>query len=309
MIDGVDMDDLDTRLLVDLLRDRIIPNRNLGQHFLLDESVISRSVELADEAGFPLNENAHVIEVGPGPGSLTLELLRSGATVTGLEIDVEAIAHLNRAFGDGDGRLAIIQGDALKVKWPEKASHLIANLPYQISSPILEKIQQYHVKNPFDVVVLLVQDEFAERMSMDHFGSLSTLGLSLWLDFDVELDRKVPGGAFSPAPRVNSRLVVLNPVNRIEEVGTIDRKMFKIITKHCFASRRKKLRSLLAKPPRRLSRVKGWHKARWNAAMNHIYKNTPEGLDSEWFEERPDVMEPEEWAMIANAISSFEGDF
>jgi 16S rRNA (adenine1518-N6/adenine1519-N6)-dimethyltransferase len=216
---------------------------------------------------------------------------------------------LNRVFGDGSGKLAIIEGDALKIKWPEKASHLIANLPYQISSPILEKIQQHHAKNPFDVVVLLVQDEFAERMSMDHFGSLSTLGLSLWLDFDVKLDRKVPGGAFSPAPRVNSRLVVLNPVNRLEEVGTIDRKMFKIITKHCFASRRKKLRSLLAKPPRRLSRVKGWHKARWNAAMNHIYENTPEGLDSEWFEERPDVMEPEEWVMIANAISSFEGDF
>ena len=303
------MDDLDARLLVDLLRDRIVPDRSLGQHFLLDESVISRSVELCEEAGFPLTEDSHVLEIGPGPGSLTIELIRTGAKVTALEIDDDAIAHLKRIFGDGLGNLRVIEGDALKVNWPETTSHIVANLPFQISSPILEKIQQHHAINPFNLVVLLVQDEFAERMSMEHFGSLSTLGLSLWLDFDIVLDRKVPPSAFSPSPRVNSRLVVLNPVNRTEDVGNIDRKMFKIITKHCFASRRKKLRSLLAKPPRRLSRIKGWHKARWVAAMKHLYKNTPVGLDPEWFEERPDVMEPEEWVLITNTISSFDGDF
>ena len=65
------MDDLDTRLLVDLLRDRIRPSRDLGQHFLIDDSVISRSISLAS-AESPLGEDSHVIEIGPGPGSLTL---------------------------------------------------------------------------------------------------------------------------------------------------------------------------------------------------------------------------------------------
>ena len=80
--------------------------------------------------------------------------------------------------------------DVLKQKWPSDLSHIIANLPYQISSPVLDLIQQYHYRSPLKVIVILVQDEFAERMSMDHFGSLSPLGLSLWLDFDVKKGAK-----------------------------------------------------------------------------------------------------------------------
>ena len=175
---------------------------------------------------------------------MTLSLLRSGSSVTGIEIDREAILHLQRIFGNANGRLEIIHGDVLQVKWPGNLSHIIANLPYQISSPVLDLIQQYHHRSPLKTVVILVQDEFAERMSMEHFGSLSPLGLSLWLDFDVKLDKKVPGGAFSPAPRVNSRLVILVPVDRSIENGKINRKMFRIITQHCFSSRRKKVKTL-----------------------------------------------------------------
>ena len=83
------MDDLDVRLLVELLRDRIIPDRTLGQHFLLDEAVIDRAVEIAS-MNHPINEQSHVLEIGPGPGSLTLELLRTGAKVTAIELDQES---------------------------------------------------------------------------------------------------------------------------------------------------------------------------------------------------------------------------
>lgn len=193
------MDDLTPRLLVDLLRDHIVPDKSLGQHFLLDKKVISRSIEICSEEGFPINSESKVLEIGPGPGSLTLYLLRNEAYVFGIEIDEEAIQHLDRVFGTANGQLEIISGDALRLNWPIGLTHIVANLPYQISSPVLDKIQQYHFKNPLNVIVLLVQDEFAERMSMEHFGSLSPLGLSLWLDFDVKLDKKVPGGAFSPA--------------------------------------------------------------------------------------------------------------
>lgn len=300
------MDDLEPRLLVDLLRDHIVPDKSLGQHFLLDQEVISRSIEICKEEGFPLNSESEVLEIGPGPGSLTLSLLRSGSKVTGIEIDSEAISHLERIFGDADGKLRIIHGDVLKQKWPSDLSHIIANLPYQISSPVLDLIQQYHHRSPLKIIVILVQDEFAERMSMDHFGSLSPLGLSLWLDFDVKLDKKVPGGAFSPAPRVNSRLVTLTPVNRMLENDKINRKMFRIITQHCFSSRRKKIRTLLSQTPRRISRINGWHKSRWKSAIEDLINNPPNGFTENWFNNRPDMLEPEEWAIIANRISSFE---
>ena len=87
---GGAMDDLDTRLLVDLLRDRIRPSKELGQHFLIDDSVISKSISLASSKAL-LGEDSHVIEIGPGPGSLTLALLRTGTSVTAFEIDEEAV--------------------------------------------------------------------------------------------------------------------------------------------------------------------------------------------------------------------------
>ena len=198
MIRGRAMDDLDTRLLVDLLRDRIRPNRSLGQHFLVDDAVISRSVALASCAN-PLGSDSHVLEIGPGPGSLTLALLRTGARVTAFEVDGEAVSHLQRVFGDADGHLDLHQADALEGDWPADVTHMVANLPYQISSPVLERIQRHHAKHPMAAVVLLLQEEFAERMAIGrNHAALSPLGLSLWLDFDVELDAKVPPHSFSP---------------------------------------------------------------------------------------------------------------
>ena len=300
------MDDLTPRLLVDLLRDHIIPDKSLGQHFLLDKKVISRSIEMCTEEGHPINSKSKVLEIGPGPGSLTLFLLRCEANVIAIEIDQEAVLHLERVFPNENNKLEIISGDALRLNWPDNLTHLVANLPYQISSPILDKIQQYHSESPLQVIVLLVQDEFAERMSMEYFGSLSPLGLSLWLDFDVKLDNKVPGGAFSPSPRVNSRLVSLIPVDRTKQTGAIHRKMFKIITQHCFSSRRKKIRTLLSQVPLRISRIKGWHKSRWKSAVEDLLSNPPDIFSDDWFDNRPDMLEPEEWAIIANRISSYK---
>ena len=97
------MDDLNVRLLVELLRDRITPDRSLGQHFLLDEAVIARAVEIASK-NHPIDEHSHVLEIGPGPGSLTLELLRTGAKVTAIELDQEATSHLARVFNGADGK-------------------------------------------------------------------------------------------------------------------------------------------------------------------------------------------------------------
>lgn len=295
--------DLDARLLVDLLRDRIKPQKSLGQHFLVDEKIILRSIEIATEFKKPISPQSHILEIGPGPGSLTLELLRSNARLTAFEIDNETVSHLKRVFPNVEDRLVLNNQDALIGNWPSDITHLISNLPYQISSPVLEKIQNHHLINPISIIILLVQDEFAERMAMKRYDTRGPLGMSLWLDFDVYLDRKVPSNCFSPAPRVNSRLVTLLPKER-EKLSIINRKLFRIIVKHCFLNRRRKIRTSLSKSPKRLNRVKGWHKEKWNNAILNVFSKVVDNLPEDWPNLRPEDLEPEHWVILTNTISS-----
>ena len=298
------MDDLDIRLLVDLLRDRITPDKGLGQHFLLDESVVDRSIELANSPQ-PLADS-RVIEIGPGAGSLTLGLLRAGASVSAFEVDEEAIAHLARVFNGADGTLDVVNQDALLSDWPQDASHVVANIPYQISSPLLERIQKHHSQHPLTSVVLLLQDEFAERMKINRNDTASgPLSLSLWLDFDVELDAKVPPHCFSPAPRVSSRLVRLNPSTRELD---INRRMFRTITSHCFSNKRRKMKTLLSQTPRRLSRNKGWHKSRWRDSVNSVIGSPPDGISDDWHNLRPENLKISDWVLLTKSISSFNAN-
>ena len=286
---------------MDLLRDRITPDKGLGQHFLIDESVVDRSIELANSS-HSLSDS-RVIEIGPGAGSLTLGLLRAGAIVSAFEVDEEAISHLARVFNGANGRLEVINQDALQADWPENATHIVANIPYQISSPLLDRIQKHHSKHPFTSVVLLVQDEFAERMMNNRNNTASgPLSLSLWLDFDVELDTKVPPHCFSPAPRVSSRLVRLNPAARELD---IDRRLFRTITSHCFAYKRRKMRTLLSQTPRRLSRNKGWHKGRWKDVIDAIFESSPDGMSQDWQNLRPENLKTSDWVLLSKSISSF----
>ena len=288
------MDDLDVRLLVELLRDRITPDRSLGQHFLLDEAVIARAVEIASK-NHPIDEHSHVLEIGPGPGSLTLELLRTGAKVTAIELDQEATSHLARVFNGADGKLQVIHADALETDWPEEITHIVSNLPYQISSPVLERIQKYHSSCQLKGISLLVQEEFAERMAMNKgYATRGPLGHSLWLDFDVELDSKVAPHSFSPSPRVHSRLTNLIPVNR-EMTQLIDNRLFKMVIKECFANRRRKLSTSLKKPPKRLNRISGWYRSRWETA----FKSIP----SETLDLRPENLTSEDWVSLISQIT------
>ena len=298
------LDDLDTRLLVDLLRDHRDPRKSLGQHYLVDDQVIDRTMEITDEFYEQPSRDSHILEVGPGPGSLTLALLRSHAKVTAIEIDEESVAHLERVFGSRKKPLLIQLGDAVKENWPAGITHVISNLPYQISSPIIERITRYNASEGIKLAIILVQEEFAHRMAMSTPPyDIGPLGLSLWLDFDVFLDRKVSPSSFSPAPRVNSRLVVMKPVNR-EEASGIDKRLFRMVTKHCFANRRRKLRTLLSKPPSRISRIKGWHKDRWEQASSEIISTDSTRLASDWADMRPENLDPLDWLTIVSELSS-----
>lgn len=296
--------DLNSRLLVDLLRDRSKPRKSLGQHFLIDDEVIARTLELASENGRPLGQGSHVLEIGPGPGSLTLSMLRSGAKVSAIEIDNDIVSHIQRVFGRIDCGLEVFEADAIQASWPAGITHIISNLPFQISSPILERIRVQHSRKPLELVILLVQKEFADRMAMSSMPyDAGSLGLNLWLDFDVSADRKVPPNSFIPSPKVNSALVVLRPLVR-PEIEALDKSLFRVVTKHCFSNRRRKLRTLLSKAPRRISRVKGWHKERWESAIVRLLESEVEGLPSDWAELRPESLDPIDWVLLVKGISS-----
>ncbi|MAH98734.1 MAG: hypothetical protein CMA12_05245 [Euryarchaeota archaeon] len=296
------LSDLDTRLLVDLLWDKAKPNKTLGQNFLIDDDVISRSVEIPGEFDSPLSEASHVLEIGPGPGSLTLSLLRKGARVSAIEIDKNSIEHLERVFGDRGCELSIKESDAVSVNWPEGITHVISNLPYQASSPIIDRITRYHSTSPISLSVLLVQEEFAHRMAMSSAPyDLGPLGLNLWLDFEIFVDRKVHPNSFSPSPKVKSRLVVLKPISRPEVQG-INKRLFRIITRHCFSNRRKKMRTLLSKPPNRISRVSGWHRDRWSSAVSRLIESLSENIKEDWLNLRPENFEPSDWLSITREI-------
>jgi len=295
---------LDTRLLVDLLRDRLNPSKSLGQHYLVDDEVIERTIRLTEEFQCPLSGGSHVLEVGPGPGSLTLALLRSGSDVTAIEIDKQSVEHLRRVFPEGTQPLTLEEADAVSGRWPKGITHVISNLPYQISSPIIDRITKYHSSAPIQLSILLVQEEFAQRMAMSSAPyDIGPLGLNLWLDFDVSLDRRVSPSSFSPSPRVQSRLVVLKPASRPEAEGT-NKQLFRIITRHCFSNRRRKMRTLLSKPPSRISRVSGWHRERWTKSASKLISSNHPDLEEGWADLRPENLEPLDWIKIASAISS-----
>ena len=208
------------------------PTKRLGQNFLLDDSVISRSVALAD-----LGPNDTVLEIGPGLGNLTEALLKTGAKVTAVEQDPAFVTFLQRRFG---GRIELVQADAVKAFLPE-FNKVVSNLPYQISSPITFKLLDLG----FDVAVLMLQREFAERMvaraGTKEYGRLS-VGVYYRADCKIMID--VPRTAFWPQPKVDSCVVRLIPKDPPFEV--VDEEAFFEVTKVIFSHRRKKIMNSLA---------------------------------------------------------------
>ena len=149
------------RALIDRLKARQPNVKALGQHYLHDEEVISSSIEMAE-----LSPDDRVIEIGPGPGGLTERLLET-SNVIAIEIDEGACDHLRMVFPE----LELIEGDALQVKWPQ-ANKVVANIPYQISSPLIEVITR---QPSITQVVILVQEEFAERLGLFQWPGILSL--------------------------------------------------------------------------------------------------------------------------------------
>lgn len=195
------------RLYIELKKRGLFPSKKLGQHFLFDRNILKKIVASASPFG-----GKWVLEIGPGPGTLTLQLLQSGAYVVAVEKDVRMVNFLKEYFQPYlNKNLYLVNEDALNFD-PGKLSRspeiLIANLPYNIAATLLV---DYLVKYPFlKEYVVMVQREVALRLgAFPGSENYSSLTVKIQAVSDVELLFKVAPGSFSPPPKVESQVIRL----------------------------------------------------------------------------------------------------
>ena len=214
------------------------PNKVLGQNFLIDRNALVSIVD-AGLAGADANK-AEVLEIGPGLGVLTEEMLARGCSVTAVEKDPVLADRLAAALGNPP-RLSVIAGDALDLvsSINRNFTHMISNLPYQAGTRILLELVQTRAVPSMTV---LVQTEVAERLAAKE-GS-KTRGLAgVWaqLDYDVKIVRKVAASCFWPRPEIGSSVVTLTRHDRNIALSAKERDIFRRLTKKAFEHRRKQL--------------------------------------------------------------------
>lgn len=213
------------------------PNTSLGQHWLRDRDVLKA---IADEA--ELTKDDTVLEIGPGLGTLTSELLRQAGQVVAVEFDRELARKLPGQFPGT--ALTVINEDILKYNLSALPAgyKVVANVPYYITSKIIELLMT--ANNKPSIAVLLVQKEVAERLSARP-GSMSILAISAQVFADVRQGMTVPAELFTPPPKVDSAVVVLKTRPEPLIPDAMEQDFFRVV-KAGFSERRKKLRSSLA---------------------------------------------------------------
>lgn len=208
--------------------------QRLGQHFLIKGSVLERIARAACPDPQPL-----VIEIGPGRGALTAKLLDRAARVVAIEIDPDLAGHLRQRFA-GDARLEVVEADCLATDLAQWGPAPIAgNLPYYITSPILERALRLRPPR----AVFLLQKEVARRL-VAHPGSrdYGYLTVATGLFATPRLLCEVPPSAFRPPPKVDSAVVEFSPCSPTMP----DPEAFLEFVAQCFRHKRKTIRNNLA---------------------------------------------------------------
>lgn len=212
--------------------------KSLGQHFLNDKNIIRKIVSEAN-----LKSDDIVWEIGPGKGTLTKELINQGVEPICFEIDKTLWPFLENEFGQN---IELIKGDVLKIDWDHLLQinpiKIVANLPYQITSPFLFRVIK-HVEN-FSKIVLMIQKEVADRINAKpgtkNYGILS---LKIQFYFNCRYCFTVKPHLFNPPPKVDSAVISLIP--RMDKPDIEDEKLFWRIVESAFRNRRKMLRKNL----------------------------------------------------------------
>lgn len=221
--------------------------KSLGQNFLADDSIAARIVrEFAPRAG------ETIIEIGPGHGALTRHLVGHAGRLIAIELDRELISPLQARFG-GRGDFKVIEADALEIDLcreiePASAARVIANLPYYISTAILQRLLAQ--RRCLTELVLMLQREVVERITA-RAGDRERGYLSVLVEAYCEAEKlfEIAPGAFRPAPKVWSAVVRLRPRPHAALGSITDEALFRLVVSTGFAQRRKTIFNNLRNAP------------------------------------------------------------
>jgi 16S rRNA (adenine1518-N6/adenine1519-N6)-dimethyltransferase len=224
-------------------------SKRFGQNFLVDRNHLMRVVETAE-----VGPNDCILEVGPGVGTLTLELATRAKSVTAVELDRTVVPVL-RDVVSPHPNVEIVQGDALKLdlpaflseRWGSEPGKVVANIPYNITSPLLVAFLENKAR--FSSITLMVQKEVADRLKAQpdtqDYGSLSVF---TQYHAQVRTAAIVPRGAFFPPPKVDSAIVHLIP-RTVPPVDVPSDADFLRVSRAAFGQRRKTLLNALSNAP------------------------------------------------------------
>lgn len=223
------------------------PKDYMGQNFLISEEVLNEIISAAE-----IKKSDTIIEIGPGLGVLTQELVKHAAKVIAIEKDKDLAKILNGAMSHpregadldpaANAGWEIINQDVLKFNF-EKISapyKIVANIPYYLTSHLLQILLT--LKRKPEKIVLMVQKEVGERLVAEP-GELSLLSISVQIFADVSVAAVVPKENFWPKPKVDSCVVVIEPKNKFPEIK--DEKLFFRLVKIAFAGKRKQIHNTL----------------------------------------------------------------
>ena len=224
-----------------IARHGLLAKKSLGQHFLLDPSLLARIASLPGSLA-----GRHVVEVGAGPGGLTRALLGTDAVrVDAVEVDTRALGALGELAAVAGGRLVVHEADALAVDLASLCPaprQIVANLPYNVGTPLL--VGWLRQAGAWERLTLMFQREVAERIvaapGEEAYGRLAVL--AGWVA-ETAIVGDVPPGAFVPPPRVHSSVVSVVP-RHAQPAPALFRAMERV-TAAAFGQRRKMLRGSL----------------------------------------------------------------
>lgn len=219
-----------------MARSKGIPlKKRYGQHFLRDPQYVQAMFEAVS-----LTDTSSVLEIGCGDGFLTREIVKQPmARLWVYEIDEEWATHVRETISDP--RLKVITENFLDVDLNELAPHklwtVLANLPYQITFPILYRFQEY--RHLLKEGVIMIQEEVAQKIVKTSGRGYGFSSLFFQYNFDWKLLDKVPPSAFYPPPKVFSRLIYFKPIVSPEPIP--DEEQFWKFIKRCFSQPRRTL--------------------------------------------------------------------
>ena len=224
--------------------------KRFAQHWLIDAAVLTQILDVAD-----VQPDDRLLEVGPGRGALTERLLASSASaVHAVELDRDLVSGLRQRFAD-QARFSLQEGDVLSVPLTladgRAATKVVANIPYNITGPLLERLLgrlDRPVDHPYQRLVLLLQKEVAQRIrALPGQSCFSALSVRLQLLARCTTVCPVPPRSFKPPPKVHSEVILIEPLAPEQRLEPLLAKRVESLLRQAFLARRKMLRNTLAK--------------------------------------------------------------